>query len=47
MQKWEYILFLRGGSERNQAELNRLGAEGWELVAIDDRFLYLKRPISN
>jgi hypothetical protein len=24
--------------------LNSLGGEGWELVAVDDRRFYLKRP---
>ena len=53
MQKWEYKVIDGWPSQR---ELNRLGAEGWELVsvaAVGDEFeadkvkAYLKRPISN
>lgn len=44
MQKWEYkIVPLIKFAER---ELNRLGAEGWELVAWDFKGLYIfKRPV--
>lgn len=47
MQKWEYkFVWLDGG--REEAQLNQLGAEGWELVAVDNtRLCYLKRLISN
>jgi hypothetical protein len=41
---WEY----RIESDLAEAALNRLGAEGWELVAVDTRngnaTCYLKRP---
>lgn len=30
MQKWEYLIL----DVPDQAELNRLGSEGWELIAI-------------
>lgn len=49
MQKWEYKLV---PSERDvEALLNQLGAEGWELIAINighspgsRAMYYLKRP---
>jgi hypothetical protein len=46
MQKWEYrFVMLDRGSE--EAQLNHLGAEGWELVAVDmTTMCYLKRPLS-
>jgi hypothetical protein len=41
---WEYLTV----PETERHRLPRLGAEGWELVAIggdaDERLLYLKRP---
>jgi D-ribose pyranase len=37
---WEY----RIGSGLGVDELNALGAEGWELVAVQDGIFYLKRP---
>jgi hypothetical protein len=48
MQKWEYKILKEAPSE---AELNKLGAEGWELIVIagavseyyDIRY-YFKRP---
>jgi len=45
MQKWEYKVM----NQLSEAGLNKLGAEGWELVAItfDDsgrsRIFYFKR----
>jgi hypothetical protein len=54
MRKWEYKVTKGWPME---SELNRLGAEGWELVAIgvagtdtkgiDTVCAYFKRPISN
>jgi hypothetical protein len=42
MQKWEYKVV--HFSINVQAELNKLGVQGWELVAVDDLHqLYLKR----
>lgn len=37
---WEY----RTGTGLGVDELNALGAEGWELVAVQDGTFYLKRP---
>jgi hypothetical protein len=41
MQKWEYKVV----SHPREDELNALGNEGWEMVAIDEYLtVYLKRP---
>lgn len=37
---WEY----RTGAGLDVDGLNALGAEGWELVAVQDGAFYLKRP---
>jgi hypothetical protein len=46
-QKWEYFVKVTGA---NASELNRYfneaGADGWELVAVDDRTYFFKRPKS-
>lgn len=44
---WEYIVRIgpRGiGTGRINDWLNRVGAEGWELVAADEGVYYFKRP---
>ena len=45
MKRYEYktmtVLF------RAERKLNRLGYDGWELVAVDGGTMYLKREISN
>jgi hypothetical protein len=46
MQKWEYkVVELAGPSEERESQLNRLGEQGWELVAIVNAYdwYYLKR----
>lgn len=44
MQKWEYK-FVVLDRNAEEAQLNRFGAEGWELVAVDNTTMcYLKRP---
>jgi hypothetical protein len=46
---WEYRLLSLGGAlPHHQAEdqLNQAGADGFELVAADGVYLYLKRPAS-
>lgn len=44
--KWEYSVIATSGIEAiTQNRLNEFGGEGWELVAVYDGFLYLKRPI--
>lgn len=42
MQKWEYKVT----GWLNEAEMNQLGADGWELVAVDARWerFFFKRP---
>lgn len=43
--RWEYLIrpLAHMGGNIN-AYLNVLGAEGWELVAIDEGIAYFKRP---
>jgi hypothetical protein len=45
MKRFEYktvtLLF------HEERELNQLGFDGWELVAVDRGTMYLKREISN
>ena len=50
MQKWEYKII----DVPDQAELNKLGTEGWDLVAVaatGTQYFrvraFLKRPIEN
>ena len=50
MQKWEYKVV----DVPDQGELNKLGSEGWELVAVagtsSEYYIikaFLKRPIPN
>ncbi|MDR2530523.1 MAG: DUF4177 domain-containing protein [Oscillospiraceae bacterium] len=54
MRKWEYKVFtlpvhisMRKMIDEHEALLNELGAEGWELVAVNgqSRFAYFKREI--
>lgn len=48
-QKWEYKIVVLSGD--NEARLEKLGEEGWELVSVtgatenDYPIAYLKRPI--
>lgn len=48
MQKWEYLVT----ENAVESKLNRLGQEGWELVAVtfndsgSSRTFYFKRPTS-
>ena len=49
-QKWEYKILSRGyePNEVMQDRLNKLGNEGWELVAVTPEGGYtLKRPVIN
>lgn len=47
MQKWEYDTFdLPADSEGIYALLNDLANEGWELVAVDNKVGYFKRPFN-
>lgn len=44
--KFEYMLIdlLSMGKLKLDAEFNKLGQEGWELVQIDNTIAYFKRP---
>jgi len=56
MPKWEYLSVgwfeMAGGNTKDPAifaqAINKLGAEGWELVAINDheQLLIFKRPLN-
>jgi hypothetical protein len=46
---WEYRLWSPGmraalSDDRLQTQLSELGAEGWELVAIEGQQYFFKRP---
>ncbi len=41
MQTWEY----RVTSDDSEEQMNGLGADGWELVAVRDTSSYWKRPV--
>jgi hypothetical protein len=43
MQQWEYKIIEVLGHAQQEAELNELGADGWELVCLYVSKLYLKR----
>jgi hypothetical protein len=43
MQKWEYKTISCAATEK---DLNELGAQGWELVAANDYYCFLKRPLN-
>ena len=45
MKRFEYKTVTRLFYE--ERELNQLGFDGWELVAVDRGTMYLKREISN
>jgi hypothetical protein len=44
MMKWEYKLVTDIECKKAAGELNKLGEEGWELIAIDFPYHYFKRP---
>ena len=46
-QKWEYLSKLLYRFRENEEELNRLGKEGWELVAVweNGHGMTFKRPV--
>lgn len=43
--QWEYLVFCQTTPGKAQEYLNELGKDGWELVAVYDTRVYLKRPI--
>ncbi len=46
LQKWDYrVERVAYYNEQAEPELQRLGEEGWELVAIDEGYAFLKRPL--
>lgn len=46
--KYQYRLVVKGDHRllKLSTILDDLGREGWELVAVDERYFYLKRPKS-
>lgn len=47
MQKWEYkVLSRSGGPDKVTVRFNKLGDEGWELVAVDELYAHFRRPKS-
>ncbi len=42
MQKWEYKV-VDLDSKPQESILNELGAQGWQLIAVDGGFAYLQR----
>lgn len=44
--QWEYTVKLVPSAPEDKAAeaFNELGKEGWELVSVDDRRAYFKRP---
>ena len=57
MDKWEYkfVRLYRDKSfgskeqllESQQAQMNDLGLQGWELVYVEDNWFYLKRKVTS
>ena len=48
MSKWEYTKVKRSSVEfREMDEVNRLGLEGWEMVAADTTSFVMKRRIES
>lgn len=46
MQRWEYKVANVNFIQELEAALNELGAEGWELVSVDEYLnLVFKRPL--
>lgn len=41
--KWEYYETYLPSIQ----ETNKLGGEGWELVTVDDKWYYFKRPLES
>jgi hypothetical protein len=47
MKKFEYkIISVRMTNKKSERELNELGEQGWELVSVNESYLYLKREIT-
>jgi hypothetical protein len=42
MQKWEYKFI--SSAFPNENTMNQLGAEGWELVSVNEYKMFFKRP---
>jgi len=45
MKKWEYRIIRIGVCGDREGAFDELGAEGWELVAVDHDEYYFKRPV--
>jgi len=45
MEKWEYKRVYISGATDLEPELNKLGADGWELLFCEEHFYYFKRRL--
>ncbi len=44
--EWEYLVFkVHKDLEKRECAFNFLGGENWELVALNNRVAYFKRPV--
>jgi hypothetical protein len=44
--EWEYLVRIYCGSKSDHQDMiNKLGADGWELVTIWDGLFHFKRPL--
>ena len=41
--RWQFHL-IQGSYHRRRTDLQQLGAQGWELVAVADNTMFFKRP---
>lgn len=43
---WDYMIWpLSVLIDKQEKELRELGSAGWELVAVNDNYMYFKRPL--
>lgn len=45
MKKWEYYSISVSYVNKSKEEMDKLGAEGWELIAVDSARAYFKREV--
>ena len=49
LQRWEYVNYYCSEGKswvENEAAINKLGAEGWEMTGTLNGRIYFKRPVS-
>jgi hypothetical protein len=46
-KKWEYCSISVSYINKSNEEMDKLGAEEWELVTVDNSRAYLKREVQN